>query len=683
MVGLYPKPAIAKDKWLFLESPLPISCVLRACPSHSYLSALMPILDIFSNRSEPPEPGDTVGHFDLHELLGEGSFGRVYRATDNTLGRDVALKFLILNALQDDQDELKQRFVREARLMARILHPHLATIFEAELANDFPYIAMEFIPGKPLDFRVDNGPPFSIFEVCTIGQQVTQALAYALTHKVIHRDLKPDNIMFVDDSNVKVVDMGIAKPLDDSATFATMTAMTIGTLNYMAPEQHRGDDLDHRADIYALGIVLVEMATGELPFPGQSAPCIYEGKEEGLPWSLKSKVPDMPDSLVSLLEGMLAFEPEDREDSYAHILSELRKAAMPVAAATPAPSHSSTARKKRPKGVKPASPVRSTAAAPSPVPEKKKSLPKPSRPKQRAATAKVPRIRKSGKAADDATREPIPVASAKSVLEVGRYRLRDRIGDGTVGVVYKAENQDTGEIVALKRFRTSDAEDVEELSWRFQTTGGLITTFDHPNICPIYEFGTDGTTAFAVSQLLLVPENRPFSLNDYRESFGEDGVLASNHVRHLGYLLLDGLNHAHKMGVAHGDVTPDNLLFEYMGEEEGSWRLHLKITDFSKGALVNGSAALAKRHEKLRPQAYLSPEQRKGATASPECDIYAVAAILFECLTGQTSFKERLTSLRPELDEDWEPVLGKALRKDPARRFHDATEFASYLELLE
>ena len=114
--------------------------------------------------------------------------------------------------------------------MARILHPHLATIFEADLVNDFPYIAMEFIPGKPLDFRVDNGPPFSIFEVCTIGQQVTQALAFALTHKVIHRDLKPDNIMFVDDSNVKVVDMGIAKPLDDSATFATMTAMTIGTL---------------------------------------------------------------------------------------------------------------------------------------------------------------------------------------------------------------------------------------------------------------------------------------------------------------------------------------------------------------------------------------------------------------------------------------------------------------------
>jgi serine/threonine protein kinase len=320
----------------------------------------MVIRDIFSNRPQPPEPGDIVSHFTLHELLGEGSFGRVYRATDDTLGRDVALKFLILDVLQSEQEELKLRFIREARLMARILHPHLATIFEADLANDFPYIAMEYIPGKPLDFRVDNGPPFSIAEVCTIGQQITQALAYALTHKVIHRDLKPDNIMFVDDSNVKVVDMGIAKPLDDSASFATMTAITIGTLNYMAPEQHRGEDLDHRADIYALGVVLVEMATGDLPFPGNSAPGIYEGKEEGLPWSLKSRVKDMPDSMVTLLEGMLAFEPEDRINSYEEILGELRGAGIPAL-----PS-SSAARKKRPKGVKPASPVRANSTTPSP-----------------------------------------------------------------------------------------------------------------------------------------------------------------------------------------------------------------------------------------------------------------------------------------------------------------------------
>jgi serine/threonine protein kinase len=626
----------------------------------------MPIPDIFSNRSVPPKPGDTVSHFQLHELLGEGSFGRVYRATDNTLARDVALKFLILDPLQDELEELKQRFVREARLMARILHPHLATIFEADLADDFPFIAMEYIPGKPLDFRLENGPPFSIGEVCTIGQQVSQALAYALTHKVIHRDLKPDNIMFVDDSNVKVVDMGIAKPLDDSAVFATMTAMTIGTLNYMAPEQHRGDELDHRADIYALGVVLVEMATGELPFPGESAPGIYEAKEEGLPWALKSKVKEIPDSLVELLEGMLAFDPEDRIDSYERVLSELRIAAVPVVAPR------STVRKKRPKGVKPAQPVRETTAAPA---EPKKTK----RPKQRVATAKVARIRKGG--ADSAN--PTPVAAAKSALEVGRFQLRDRIGDGTVGVVYRAEDRESGEMVALKRFRASGQEDIEELSWRFQTTGGLISAFNHVNICPAYEFATDGNIAYAVSQLLMVPGNRPFSLNDYRESFGEDGVLASAHVRHLGSLLLDGLSHAHKMGVSHGGLSPNNLLFEYMGEEEGSWRLHLKVTDFSLATLVNGSAALAKRHEKLRPQVYLSPEQRKGGTASPECDIYAVAAMLFECLTGETRFTERLTKLRPELDDDWEPVLGKALRKDPARRFHDAAEFAGYLELLE
>lgn len=629
----------------------------------------MAILDIFSNQPDPPEPGDTIGHFKLHELLGEGSFGRVYRATDTTLDRDVALKFLILNPLQADQEELKQRFVREARLMARILHPHLATIFEAELANDFPYIAMEFIPGRPLDHRVDNGPPFSVAEVCMIGQQVTQALAYALKHKVIHRDLKPDNIMFVDDSNVKVVDMGIAKPLDDSASFATMTAMAIGTLNYMAPEQHRGEDLDHRADIYALGIMLVEMLTDELPFPGQSAPRIYEAKEQGLPWDLKEKAPDAPDCLVRLLHGMLAFDPEERIDSYEHILGELRKAARPVAPATPVAAPVEQPRK-RPKGVKPASVIR------QPTPASAKAA---ARPKQRAATAKVPRIRKAAPPAEPA---PVPAPSAKSALDIGRYRLRDRIGDGTVGVTYVAEDTETGERVALKRFRTSSKEDIEELNWRFQSTGGLISSFAHPNICPVREYAVDGNTAYGVSQLLLVPGSRPFSLQDYRESFGSAGALAAEHVRHLGFLLLDGLSYAHQRGVSHGDLTPNNLLFEYMGEEEGSWRLHLKITDFSLGTLVNGSVALAKRHEKLRPKAYFAPEQRKGAPPSPESDIYAVAAILFECLTGNREFGERLTNLRPDLDEDWEPVLGKALRKEPERRFHDAAEFASYLELL-
>ncbi len=223
--------------------------------------------------------GKAISRYRISERLGTGGMGVVYRAHDERLGRDVALK--LLTGVSLDSESAARRFVREAQLAATLNHPNIVTIYEVEEADGYHFIAMEFVEGETLRARIARGP-LELDEAIRIGADVADALDAAHALGLIHRDIKPANILLTRAGRAKVADFGLAKRVEGEAgavhdaPAATVSNLTqagavAGTISYMSPEQTRGDTLDPRSDIFSLGVVLYEALTGRLPFEGPTA----------------------------------------------------------------------------------------------------------------------------------------------------------------------------------------------------------------------------------------------------------------------------------------------------------------------------------------------------------------------------------------------------------------------------
>src|SRR5712692_6356273 len=219
-----------------------------------------------------PVIGKTFGHFRVLEKLGAGGMGEVYRARDARLDRDVALKVLPARSLADEDS--RKRFRKEALALSKLNHPNIATIFDFDTDLSVPggvdFLVMELVEGESLAEKIE-GRALAEKEVAALGAQVADALEEAHEHEVVHRDLKPANILVTTKSRVKVLDFGLAKLLrpagqTDVTASLTATPAAAGTLPYMAPEQLQGEAVDARGDIYSLGAVLYEMATGRRAF---------------------------------------------------------------------------------------------------------------------------------------------------------------------------------------------------------------------------------------------------------------------------------------------------------------------------------------------------------------------------------------------------------------------------------
>jgi serine/threonine protein kinase len=215
---------------------------------------------------------DILGYYRMIEKIGAGGMGEVWKAEDTRLGRIVAIKILP-PAIAADQDAIA-RMRREARTAAQINHPNIATIYSFEEIADRLFIVMEFVEGEPLTALIARGG-IAEADVCRIGRDVAEALSEAHAKGIVHRDIKPDNVI-VSGRRVKVLDFGIAKQVEgvagsnDPTAYVTQQGMIIGTIQYMSPEQALGKPLDARTDIFSLGIVLYQMATGRLPFKGET-----------------------------------------------------------------------------------------------------------------------------------------------------------------------------------------------------------------------------------------------------------------------------------------------------------------------------------------------------------------------------------------------------------------------------
>lgn len=209
--------------------------------------------------------GKTISHYRLLEKLGQGGMGVIYKAEDTKLKRRVALKFLPPDLTRDE--EAKERFVNEAQAASALDHPNLCTIYEIDEDDEGRmFIAMAYYEGETLQKKVASGK-LQVAEAIEIVIQMAQGLAKAHEHGIIHRDIKPANVMITKDGVVKILDFGLAKL--SGQTRLTKVGATVGTVAYMSPEQSRGDGVDHRTDIWAVGVVLYEMLAGRLPFRGE------------------------------------------------------------------------------------------------------------------------------------------------------------------------------------------------------------------------------------------------------------------------------------------------------------------------------------------------------------------------------------------------------------------------------
>lgn len=273
---------------------------------------------------------EIVGRYVIERRIGEGAMADVYRAHDPSIGRVLAIKVLKPEFRQDLS--LVGRFLREARAAGALSHPNIVTIYDVGEADGFPYIAMEMLDGTPLDelLRESGRMPFKA--VATIGGQLAEALAYAHGLGVIHRDIKPSNIMLCDGGRTaKILDFGIARMGEadrsraDAAAARTQFGQVLGTPRYMSPEQAFGLELDHRSDLFSLGVVLYELLTGQTAFAGTSIATLALQITQRRPEPLSKVVAGCPKGLQHVVEKLLAKQPDRRFASGTDVAAALRR----------------------------------------------------------------------------------------------------------------------------------------------------------------------------------------------------------------------------------------------------------------------------------------------------------------------------------------------------------------------
>jgi len=266
------------------------------------------------------DPGSIYAErYEIVEELGRGGMGIVYRAVDNKLKRTIALKFLPSEWTCDLQ--AKERFVREAQAAAALDHPHICTVHEIDEAEGRMFISMAFVEGESLKTRIERGP-LKLGEVMDIGLQVAEGLKEAHKKGIVHRDIKAANIMVTEKGQAKIMDFGLARM--SGRALLTKEGTTMGTVAYMSPEQTRGEDVDHRSDIWSLGVVLYEMLSGQLPFKGEHDQTIIHSILKEQPRPIADLRPEIPKPLQELVGKALEKNRDRRYQSMDELFNDLR-----------------------------------------------------------------------------------------------------------------------------------------------------------------------------------------------------------------------------------------------------------------------------------------------------------------------------------------------------------------------
>ncbi len=556
--------------------------------------------------------GSTISRYRVLERLGGGGAGVVYKAEDLKLGRTVALKFLSTYRSGNEAD--KRRFLREARASSVLDHPNICTVYEIDETDDERlFIAMSFCEGETLKRKIERGA-LPLLDAVHFAAQIAAGLAAAHAKGIVHRDVKPANVIVSPDGRVKIVDFGIAKLADQSRLTRDGTA--VGTAGYMAPEQIRGEPFDVRVDIWAVGVVLYEMLTGRLAFSG------HTDQER-----IRQILANEPDPIVTLRAGVppelerivgraLAKNPAERYSR----MEELRADLLAVAAMLGSPLASGT------------------------LDPTLRDMPTP------AALAF-----QAGDTASLAGRT------------IAHYRILEHVGGGGMGVVYKAEDLHLSRTVALKFLPPELARDPESKARFFQearTASGL----DHPNICTIHEVGEteDGRLYLAMSH---------YDGEILRKKI-ERGALPIDEVTDIALQIARGLAKAHRGGIVHRDIKPANLMVTSDGVVKildfGLAKLAGAAAITRSGSSVGTPAYMSPEQARgdevdhrtdlwsLGVVIYEMVAGRRPFRGEHE------SAVLYALLNEQP---KPLRELRPDVPPELEHIVEGLLAKDPADRY--------------
>ena len=309
------------------------SLIASAQPAQSFLkgNALENTAALFEEAVSDSLIGRQVAHYLIEKKLGSGGMGEVYLAQDVSLGRHVALKLLDPALIGDSATHT--RFLREARLASALDHPNICTIHEVGEDDGRLFIAMQYIEGETLR-KVIGGRPLGVDALLSISLQVADALAAAHSQGIVHRDIKPGNIMITPRGQAKVLDFGLAKLLErvegEAETHLTMTGAVMGTPTSMSPEQARGEHVDHRSDIFSFGVVFYEMATGRIPFSGRSTADVISAllNQPHTPAAELNK--EITAGLSAVLDRTLAKETDDRYQTMDEVIADFRQVVRDV-----------------------------------------------------------------------------------------------------------------------------------------------------------------------------------------------------------------------------------------------------------------------------------------------------------------------------------------------------------------
>ena len=263
-----------------------------------------------------------LGRYEVLGELGQGAMGVVYKARDPLIDRVVAIKTINLSMAMDEKEEYEGRFYQEAKAAGRLNHPNIVTIYDVGKSGNVAYIAMEFLEGRELRDIMNDGALLPVDQVLHTVAQVAQGLAYAHEHDIVHRDVKPSNIMVIRDGHVKITDFGIAHMA--SSSVRTQTGMVLGSPKYMSPEQVMGKAIDQRSDIFSLGVMLYEMLTGQAPFNGENVNAIMYQTLNAIPPPPNMVNPAIPEMVNFIVAKALAKGMEDRYQNAKDFAVDLR-----------------------------------------------------------------------------------------------------------------------------------------------------------------------------------------------------------------------------------------------------------------------------------------------------------------------------------------------------------------------
>ena len=263
-----------------------------------------------------------VGRYKVLSELGQGAMGVVYKARDPLIDRIVAIKTINLGLALDEKEEYEGRFYQEAKAAGRLSHPNIVTIYDVGKNDEIAYIAMEFLEGRELRDIMNDEGLLPTHQVLDIVAQVEQGLAYAHENDIVHRDVKPSNIMVIRDGHVKITDFGIARMA--SSSVRTQTGMVLGSPKYMSPEQVMGKLIDQRSDIFSLGVMLYEMLTGLAPFTGDNVNAIMYQTLNTVPPPPSTLNPAVPEMVNFIVAKALTKGLEERYQNAKDFADDLR-----------------------------------------------------------------------------------------------------------------------------------------------------------------------------------------------------------------------------------------------------------------------------------------------------------------------------------------------------------------------